>query len=114
MKVLIIDPNKQTRQIHTEILQDAGIETVGTNNLRTAFHILKTMKCNVILTEVFSELIDSISLFGKMTKSKILLLTNTCEERVISETMRYGVSGYIIKSRVSADEFVRLIRLSVV
>ena len=113
-RILIIDPNRFTGYLFSELLRSAGMETVTVPNLSAAFHLLKKKSFNLILTDLFTDIVHSFSIFSRLNKSKIMLLTNTCEQRVLSDMMKRGAGGYIIKSRVTAEEFVHLIRLSAV
>lgn len=109
-RVLIIDPNRESGYMHASALRNKGIYAVSVPSMSIAFQLLKKSDFSLILTDVFQELLNSFSIFNRMNVSKILLFTNVCEKKVISEGMRRGADGYIIKSRVSEEEFVRLIQ----
>lgn len=109
-RVLIIDPNRISGQVHSETLRSGGIYTVSVPTAQRAFQLLKKSDFDIILTDIVKELYEMVKIFSRISKSKVLLFTSVCNQEVLSECLRRGIDGYIIKSHVSADEFVHLIQ----
>lgn len=105
IKVMIVDDEKLIRKALQKMLEEAeGIEVIG--EASDGFELIEVLESNteidVLLLDIKMPNIDGIEtariLREKGFKGKILLLTTFNDVDYISKSLRYEISGYLLKS----------------
>jgi len=108
--ILIVEDEKDYRDVLAEKLQMDGFATLKADNGNTALDILKRTDVNLILLDLLMPQMDGTEFFYhlKNTLKKnipVIILTN------FSETAYpQGVADFVIKTNTSLDEVVKIIK----
>ncbi|MDO8515391.1 MAG: response regulator [bacterium] len=110
-KVLIIDDDSQYRDIVTEILNEAKIETVSAVNGEDALIILKnTPDIDLILLDIFMPQMDGLAFYYHLQntilkKIPIMVLTNS-----LLTSYPDGIGKVFIKSNTTPDQILTAVQ----
>ncbi len=114
VRVLLADDHTIVRQGLRVILEREGFEIVGeAANGREAIQLCERLHPEVAVLDVTMPLLNGIDVAREISKShphtKAVLLTMHTEEDFVLQSLRAGVSGYVLKKR-AAEELVHAIR----
>lgn len=116
--ILIVDDDRYNRDFYQELLQDNGyaVETaengqVGFDRLNTGAHV------DLVLLDIVMPVKDGMETLTLLrdrpdVRSKhgdIYMLTALGQESVVANAKQLGSSGYIVKSDITPDQFLRKI-----
>jgi len=102
MKLILIDDDKLVRISLEKILESDGFEIVGTAEDGTqALPLYKELKPDVVLLDIRMKNMNGIEAARNILEfdetAKILLLTTFEDDEYISEALKIGVKGYLLK-----------------
>lgn len=102
LRVLIVDDYDMTRTLLRIILRGQNFEVVGdaTDGLM-AIEMCARLKPDIMLLDVVMPKMNGIDVLAKLKASNsmplVLMVTSAEEEKVVSQAMQLGASGYILK-----------------
>lgn len=104
MKVLIVEDVQNMRQVIKKIVQSLGIHTIDEAcNGMQALNYLTKNKYNLVITDWIMPKISGIELAQYIKKSRatkdtlVIMLTGQSSKEDLSEAIKCGVDGYLIK-----------------
>lgn len=115
-KILIIEDDKEIREIYTEILKDEGLEIFSTENGKEGLELARTKNPQLILLDLLlppAEL-NGLAILKILKKDPllrsipVLMMTNLDGEK--NTALSAGASGYIIKADTSISELVKKVK----
>jgi DNA-binding NarL/FixJ family response regulator len=114
VRVLLADDHGIVRQGLRAILEREGFEVVGeAADGREAIQLCERLHPEVAVLDVTMPLLNGIDAAQEIKRShprtKVVLLTMHTEDNFVLQSLRVGVSGFVLKQR-SAEELVRAIR----
>jgi DNA-binding NarL/FixJ family response regulator len=114
VRVLLADDHSIVRQGLRAILEREGFEVVGeAADGREAIQLCERLHPEVAVMDVTMPLLNGIDAAQEIKRShprtKVVLLTMHTEDNFVLQSLRAGVSGFVLKQR-SAEELVRAIR----
>ena len=107
--VLIADPHGIVRDgLRLALNNGNGINVIGeAANGREAVELAAKLNPNVVLTEVCMPVLNGIEAARQILKANrriiILALSAHCERRFVTEMLKVGASGYLLKECVTED-----------
>ncbi|MDB5078504.1 MAG: two component transcriptional regulator, LuxR family [Chloroflexi bacterium] len=115
VKVLIADDHSVVRQgLQTFLSLDPDIEVVGTAiNGLDAVHKAKELQPDVVLLDLLMPEMDGIEATAEIKRNfpkiRILVLTSVLEGNSISQAIKAGANGYLLKN-MQSDELCHTIK----
>jgi two-component system response regulator NreC len=114
VRVLIADDHEMFRQGLRVLLEEEGFQFVAeASNGREAVQLCEQHHPEVAILDISMPLLNGIFAAQAIIKSnprtKIVLLTQHTEDRMVLESLRAGVTGYVLKTRAS-NELVHALR----
>lgn len=116
-RVMIVDDEVILRAgiVHLCDWSQYGIEIVAeASNGQEALTLIETCSPHVVITDIMMPVMDGIE-FTKMMKKlyphiKVVVLSSYSEFSYVREVFKYGVTDYLLKPTVSAEELITLIQ----
>lgn len=114
--VVIIEDEQDLLDTYSEVLRDAGFETVGKrdgydgldaiieNQNRILAVMLDLMMPGVDGLEVLRQIKGSPDKYGKVP---VIVVTNVVSERVSEEAISAGADAYILKTELTSDDLIK-------
>jgi DNA-binding NarL/FixJ family response regulator len=114
LKVLLADDHAIVRQGLRVLLEKEGFTVVGeASDGREAAQMCEKLHPDVAVLDLSMPNLNGIDAAREITKrnprTRVVLLTMHTEDHLVLESLRAGVTGYVLKTRAS-DELVQAIR----
>jgi DNA-binding NarL/FixJ family response regulator len=109
IRVLLVDDQQIIRQGLKALLElEADLEIVGeANNGQTALQQIAALHPDVILMDVRMPVMDGVAATGaiyqQFPNAKVLVLTTFDDEHYVTEALRLGAAGYLLKDTPSEE-----------
>lgn len=116
IRLLIVDDQHLIRQgLKTLLELEPDLEIVGeAENGQRAIQIVETLKPDVVLMDVRMPIMDGVAatreICQRFHNTKVLVLTTFDDDEYISESLRFGAAGYLLKDTPS-EELAAAIRM---
>ena len=115
IRVLLVDDESLIRRGLSAILQlESDIEVVGEADTgQLAVKCVEQLQPDVVLMDVRMPMMDGVAATRTITQlfpnTKVLVLTTFAEDTYITEALKYGAMGYLLKGTPS-EELIQAIR----
>lgn len=117
-RILIIEDEKFLRDLYVQVLTDEGYEVTGAADGEEGINAIKNNNYDLVLTDILMPKLNGIDLLKKikaenpqvLLNTKIVLLTNLGQESTISEGLKIGAAGCLVKSDYTPDKLVEIIK----
>ena len=112
IRVLLVDDNAIVRRgIASLLAESAQIEVVGeAADGREAIARAAETKPDVVCLDVRMPVMDGVAAAGPLSeKSKVLMLSYSDEQHLVTGAIRNGAAGYLVHGRFEPDELERRI-----
>jgi DNA-binding NarL/FixJ family response regulator len=114
VRVLIADDHQMFRQGLRVLLEEEGFQFVAeASDGREAVELCQQHRPEVAILDISMPLLNGIFAAREIIKSnprtKVVLLTQHTEDQMVLESLRAGVTGYVLKTRAS-NELVHALR----
>jgi len=108
VRVLIADDHEMFRQGLRVLLEEEGFQFVAeASNGREAVQLCQQHHPEVAILDIAMPLLNGIFAAREIIKSnprtKVVLLTQHTEDQMVLESLRAGVTGYVLKTRASSE-----------
>ncbi|HET8887698.1 MAG TPA: response regulator transcription factor [Candidatus Angelobacter sp.] len=108
VRVLIADDHEMFRQGLRVLLEEEGFQFVAeASNGREAVQLCEQHHPEVAILDIGMPLLNGIFAAREIIKSnprtKVVLLTQHTEDQMVLESLRSGVTGYVLKTRASSE-----------
>src|SRR5438270_13867605 len=108
VRVVIADDHEMFRQGLTVLLKEEGFVFVGeASDGREAVRLCDVHHPEVAILDLSMPLLNGIFAAREIIKSnprtKIVLLTQHTEDQMVLESLRAGVTGYVLKNRATSE-----------
>jgi DNA-binding response OmpR family regulator len=115
-KVLLVEDDNNLREIFEMRLQADGYDTVTAGDGEEALTIAVKEKPDLIIADVMMpklsgfEMLENLRAVPEMADTKVIMMTalGQAEDRARGEKL--GVVKYLVKSQVTLEDFVRVVR----
>ncbi len=113
MRVLLIDDHALFREGIVGLLETRGIEIDATGDSSEGIALVASSKPDVILLDLRMPEMNGIEVLQKLNKLDnkipVVMLTTSADDRDLSEALRNGVKGYLLKD-MEPDELISSLR----
>jgi DNA-binding NarL/FixJ family response regulator len=108
VRVLIADDHEMFRQGLRVLLEEEGFQFVAeASNGREAVQLCQQHHPEVAILDIAMPLLNGIFAAREIIKSnprtKVVLLTQHTEDQMVLESLRAGVTGYVLKTRATSE-----------
>ena len=113
IRVLLVDDNAIVRRGIASLLADAqGIQVVGeAANGREAIDVARQVHPDVVCLDVRMPVMDGVAAAGPLSeKSKVLMLSYSEDEQLVTGAIRNGAAGYLVHGRFEPEELEERIK----
>jgi two-component system chemotaxis response regulator CheY len=106
-RILVIDDERVLRELMREILERAGHETIGAETPTRVLELLTDEELDLVVSDIVMpglsglELLDEIR--ARRASLPVVLVTGAGTEENLSEAVRRGAAGLVIKPFSHAD-----------
>ncbi|HKD49357.1 MAG TPA: response regulator transcription factor [Candidatus Acidoferrum sp.] len=112
-RVLLADDHAVIRQGLKALLEKQGIQVVTeASDGQEAVRLAEKVQPEIAILDITMPLLNGVDAareLMKSTKTKVILLTQHDEDQYVTEALRAGVKGYVLKSQ-AAEDLVHAIR----
>ena len=113
-RVLLADDHALIRQGLKALLEKQGFQVVGeASDGQEALRSVEKTQPDVAIVDISMPVLNGIDAARELKKSspktKVILLTQHDEDQYVTESLRAGVNGYVLKSQ-AADDLVHAIQ----
>lgn len=111
-KILIVEDEKDIRDLYTEVLKDEGYEVDEAAEGESGLALCLSGKYDLLLLDIMLPKKDGLQILREISKKGILpklivvLLTNLGIDAIIKEGFALGATSYIIKTEMTPDQVV--------
>ena len=112
IKVMLVEDDPFIRDIYQVKFSQEGFEVIAVDNGIKALKKLEEIIPNIILLDIIMPYMDGVETLKNIKSNEewkkipIIMLTNISEKEKISESEKYGVENYLIKSHFTPSEVV--------
>jgi DNA-binding NarL/FixJ family response regulator len=113
IRVLLVDDNAIVRRGIASLLADAqGIQVVGeAGDGREAIDLARQVQPDVVCLDVRMPVMDGVAAAGPLSeKSKVLMLSYSEDEQLVTGAIRNGAAGYLVHGRFEPEELEERIK----
>jgi two-component system response regulator NreC len=108
VRVVLADDHQLVRQGLKELLERQGFEVVGeASDGQEAIRLVSTARPDAVILDVSMPVLNGIDAARELQKSphrtRTILLTRHDENQYVTEALRAGVRGYVLKSQAATD-----------
>lgn len=108
VRVLIADDHEMFRQGLRVLLEEEGFQFVAeASNGREAVQLCEQHHPEVAILDIAMPMLNGIFAAREIIKSsprtKVVLLTQHTEDQMVLESLRAGVTGYVLKTRATSE-----------
>jgi two-component system response regulator NreC len=108
VRVLLADDHEMFRQGLRALLEEEGFQFVAeASNGREAVQLCQQHHPEVAILDIAMPLLNGIFAAREIIKSnprtKVVLLTQHTEDQMVLESLRAGVTGYVLKTRATSE-----------
>ena len=105
MKIVIADDHALFTDGLKNLLQSRGYEIAGiASDGLEAFRLAKKLKPDLMLIDIFMPHCDGLEatklISANFPEIKIMILTASEDEKNVFDAVKFGASGYLLKSRI--------------
>ena len=116
-KILVVEDEKDAREIFIDILKENGFDVVGVVDGNEALQKLTENKFDLVLLDIIMPNVDGIQTLseikkfpGKYGDMKVIMLTNIGGDIAVEKAMKLGADGYVLKSETEPNDLVILVK----
>ena len=116
-KILLIEDDLYTRELFEEILKDAGFVVTVALDGELGFNKMLEGGYDLILLDIIMPLMDGLEVLTKLKSATpkqkngpVVMLTNLSHDPIIKDALSKGANGYLIKSDLTPEMFVKKVR----
>ncbi|HLD03872.1 MAG TPA: response regulator [Candidatus Dojkabacteria bacterium] len=116
-KILVVEDEKDAREIFIDILKENGFDVVGVVDGNEALQKLTESKFDLVLLDIIMPNVDGIQALseikkfpGKYGDMKVIMLTNISGDIAVEKAMKLGADGYVLKSETEPNDLVVLVK----
>jgi DNA-binding NarL/FixJ family response regulator len=109
IRVLLVDDQSLVRQGLRALLElEPDLQVVGeAENGQSAIALVETLQPDVVLMDIRMPMMDGVAatreIVRRFASTKILVLTTFDDDEYVSEALRHGASGYLLKDTPSEE-----------
>jgi DNA-binding NarL/FixJ family response regulator len=112
--LLVDDENLIRRGLKALLKLEPDLEIVGeAENGQVALSLVESLHPDVVLMDIRMPIMDGVAATREMgqnfPQTKVLILTTFADEEYVTQALRYGASGYLLKDTPS-DELAHAVR----
>ncbi len=116
-KILLVEDDDRLLQLYRQLLESDGYEVEMCSNGNDASEKMIKGGYDLVLLDIMLPGKDGLQILEELRTSKpekknggIILLTNLAQNETIERALQNQISGYIIKSRYSPEEFLNQVK----
>jgi two-component system, NarL family, response regulator DegU len=114
IRLLLVDDHRMLREGLRRSMETYGFDVVGeANDGEEGVRLAQALLPDVVLMDVTMPVLDGVEACRRIRQScrntRVVMLTMHADRQVISNAMRFGASGYLVKDS-STDEVAEAIR----
>jgi len=113
-KILLIEDDLYTRELFEEILKDAGFVVTVALDGELGFNKMLEGGYDLILLDIIMPIMDGLEVLTKLKSATpkqkngpVVMLTNLSHDPIIKDALSRGAKGYLIKSDLTPETFVK-------
>src|SRR6266478_6407559 len=108
IRVVLADDHTLVRQGLKALLEREGFQVVGeASDGQEAVRVVPSLRTDVAILDISMPLLNGVDAARELQKAspktKIILLTRHDEDQYVTESLRAGVKGYVLKSQAATD-----------
>lgn len=110
--VLLVEDEKDIREVYAEVLKDAGFEVMEAADGLEGKRLAVEKLWDIMLLDIMIPELDGMSLLKELRSDDrfsdrpIIMLTNLGNEHIITEALSMGAQGYLIKAEITPDKII--------
>ena len=108
IRVVLADDHALVREGLKALLEREGFQVVGeASDGQEAVRVVPSLRPDVAILDISMSILNGVDAARELQKvspkTKIILLTRHDEDQYVTESLRAGVKGYVLKSQAATD-----------
>jgi DNA-binding response OmpR family regulator len=113
-RVLIVEDEKDLRDIYAIILERAGYDVCQSSNGKEALAEVESCNPDLILLDIFMPILDGKGFLQKLDvkkhpKMKIVVCSNTSDSKLMDDMIKLGADKFVTKSSMAPSDLTTLV-----
>jgi CheY-like chemotaxis protein len=113
-RVLVVEDEKDLRDVYAIILEHAGYEVCRSSNGKEALKEVESCKPDLILLDIFMPVLDGKGFLEQLDSSKypnmkVIVCSNTSDNGLMEEMLTLGADKIVTKSTIAPSDLARLV-----
>jgi two-component system sensor histidine kinase and response regulator WspE len=116
-RILVVEDDQFIRDLYVELLRDEGYKLDVAVNGEEGYKFLHKGGYDLVLLDIIMPKMDATQVLEKLKKNPpkkknkhIIFMTNLAQDNTVNHGKDFGVEGYLIKSDLTPDQFLKKIR----
>jgi CheY-like chemotaxis protein len=115
-KVLVVEDDKTLREVYVTILHFAEHFVDAASDGEMALEKCKKTRYDVILLDLMMPILDGVGFLKQARlektapKTKVVIFSNLSSGTPLEEAMRLGVNDHVLKSHLTPQSLIKLVR----
>jgi len=115
-KLLIVEDDELMLRMYTKLLSYVGFDTVIAKDGQEGLEKARTEKPSLIILDIMMPKINGLDVLKALKADKetqnipVVLLTNVSDDNILTEALKLGATGYLIKSQIANNELIEEIK----
>lgn len=115
-KILIIEDEVSLLMALKEKFTQEGFDVFEAKDGEEGLKMIDEKKPDLVLLDLIMPIMDGITMLnrlrerGESSEVSVIILTNLGDERAVAESIRNGVTNYLVKTNWSLDDVVKKAR----
>ena len=113
-KILVVEDDQFIRDLYKELLEEKGYSIDLAVNGEEGYRKLCKGGYDLVLLDIIMPKMDATQVLKKLKKNppkkknkRIIFMTNLGQENIVKNGKDYGVDGYLIKSDLTPEQFLK-------
>lgn len=111
-KLLIVEDDELMLRMYTKLLSYVGFDTVVAKDGEEGLQKARTEKPSLIVLDIMMPKVNGLDVLKTLKSERetqnipVVLLTNVSDDNILTEALKLGATGYLIKSQIANNELV--------
>lgn len=117
-RILVVEDEKELRELYIEILKQEGYDVVGAIDGEEGYRAMYEGGYDLVMLDVMLPKMDGFKILEKLNRETppkkpnhaVIILTNLGHDLTVAKGVSFGVRGYLVKSEYTPDQIIKEVK----